>query len=41
MLLCISCRYPDKHDCTFDYKNDIEKLTKENPKITSEKINKI
>ena len=39
---CFGCRYPEDHDCSFDYKNEgrinIQKL---NPVIQSEKINKI
>lgn len=42
MILCVNCRYPDVHKCTFDYQKDSrEKLTKDNPVIVSEKLNKI
>ena len=42
MTVCFNCRYPDVHKCTFDYqKITREKLTKDNPVIVSEKLNKI
>lgn len=39
---CAKCRLPSEHKCTFDFKtNGREKINKDNPKITSSKINKI
>jgi len=39
---CIKCRYPDKHNCNFDWVlYGKEKILKENPLITVNKINKI
>jgi hypothetical protein len=39
---CLECRYPEKHECTFDFKKQgaIE-LIKNNPVVTREKISKI
>ena len=42
MTLCIVCRYPDKHGCEYDFATETnKKLTAENPKVISEKIDKI
>ena len=42
MTLCIICRYPDKHDCQYDFSNETnKKLTAENPKVISEKVDRI
>lgn len=41
-IVCISCRYPELHDCSFDFqKEGQEKLMKENPLIQCEKLEKI
>lgn len=40
--VCLKCRYPENHNCTFDYQNENQKkLEKENPTITSEKLVKV
>jgi len=37
--LCMKCRLPESHLCSFDYKKYIQKkLTDENPVIMSKKI---
>jgi hypothetical protein len=37
--LCGHCRFPETHDCKFDYKTDYKiTLEKENPKIINSKI---
>lgn len=42
LLFCGVHRYSDKHDCTFDYKeNGRAELTKLNPVCAGEKINKL
>lgn len=42
LVVCFNCRYPDKHNCTFDYKEDARKLLeKNNPIIVSEKLEKV
>jgi hypothetical protein len=42
LIVCINCRYPDIHNCKFDYqKDEKERLTKNNPIVVSEKLNKI
>jgi predicted nucleic acid binding AN1-type Zn finger protein len=39
---CMNHRFPDKHDCNYDYKTDyINELLKNNPKIIPEKISTI
>lgn len=39
---CLTCRQPEVHECSFDYRAEFqEKLKKENPVITSEKVVKI
>ena len=39
---CLSCRYPDIHKCTFDFKEKARKsLEKTNPIVIAEKIVKI
>ena len=41
-IFCIYHKYPEDHNCTFNYKLDQQqKLTKENPKVISNKITKI
>lgn len=41
-VFCGRHRYSDVHNCTFDYKADAaEKIRKENPVITGEKVKKI
>tara|TARA_B100000401_G_scaffold244797_1_gene166029 strand:- start:2517 stop:2714 length:198 start_codon:yes stop_codon:yes gene_type:complete len=36
---CMTHRFPDDHNCEFDYKSDGKKqLEKENPSITQKKI---
>ena len=38
----LSCRYTDKHDCSFDYKAMGEKeISEANPVIVAAKLNKI
>lgn len=39
---CLSCRYPDVHKCTFDFKEQAKKyLQKNNPLVAGEKMEKI
>ena len=39
---CAACRFPDKHNCTFDFKAlDRQQLEKRNPAVVAEKIRKI
>lgn len=39
---CLTCRYPDVHKCTFDFKEQAKKtLEKNNPLIAGEKLVKI
>ena len=39
---CLSCRYPDLHKCTFDFKKEAKKqLEKNNPVVAGEKVVKI
>ena len=39
---CAACRFPDKHNCTFDFKAlDRQELEKRNPAVVAEKIRKI
>lgn len=39
---CTEHRYPEVHECTFDYKNEgRNKLTRENPTVVAAKINKL
>ncbi len=41
-LFCSKCRYPESHECTFDFRADAkEKILKENPVIKCNKINPI
>jgi|694.fasta_scaffold152436_5 hypothetical protein len=41
-VLCFGCRYPEEHQCTFDYKKEGEEyLKKINPTILTEKLDKI
>ncbi len=40
--LCTMCKYPDKHKCTFDYKNKFQKIIeKNNIKIEADKFTKM
>ena len=40
--LCLTCRQPEDHGCSFDYISDFqEKLKKENPIVVNEKLTKI
>jgi len=40
--VCLSCRAPEDHSCSFDYKAEFKvKLTKDNPLIVNEKVVKI
>jgi hypothetical protein len=42
MLVCIQCRYPEKHSCKFDFMEEAKKkLEKDNPVVSGEKIQKI
>jgi hypothetical protein len=42
MVVCIQCRYPDNHNCIFDFMGESKKkLEKDNPVISGEKIQKI
>ncbi len=39
---CLSHKYPDSHNCTFDHRKVFrERLERNNPKIEAEKIKKI
>lgn len=39
---CSKCRYPESHECTYDFRADAkEKILKENPVIKCNKINQI
>ena len=41
-IVCLTCRYPEEHDCTFDHQADAKKkLEKENPAITGTKLDKL
>jgi hypothetical protein len=41
-VFCLKCRSPEDHKCTFDFKKEgKELLEKYNPKIQSEKLEKI
>lgn len=41
-VVCITCRYPEDHKCIFDYhQEEKQKLTKENPTVVAEKLEKI
>lgn len=40
--LCFECRYPEDHECTFDYRAEQkEKLVTENPVVKTEKLQKV
>lgn len=40
--MCLACRYPEDHECKYDYKEEgKEILTKQNPLITGDKLVKI
>lgn len=42
LVLCFDCRTPEIHRCNFDYmKQEMERLTKNNPVVTAEKLDKI
>ena len=39
---CMAHRYPELHNCTFDYKKDAQqKIKMSNPKITTHKLDRI
>ena len=39
---CVRCKYPEEHNCTFDYKKYAKDILKiNNPKIINDKIDKI
>ncbi len=41
-VLCLTCRQPEDHGCTFDYKDEFQqKLRKENVLVVAEKVVKI
>lgn len=41
-VVCFNCRYPEIHDCKFDYQKEAKEcLTKNNPIVVSEKLDKI
>ena len=41
-IFCSRCKYPEDHDCTFDYKAaEKERLRINNPKVINNKIDKI
>ena len=41
-VFCGAHRYPDQHQCTFDFKTfDREKISKANQKIVADKIQRI
>ena len=41
-VVCLTCRQPEVHSCSFDYKAEFQqKLIKENPVIVTEKLTKI
>jgi AN1-type zinc finger and ubiquitin domain-containing protein 1 len=41
-LVCIDCRYPEDHMCSFNYKEEgRELLIKNNEKVVASKIQKI
>lgn len=38
-VVCISCRYPQEHECTFDYTEEGKKsIEKNNPQINGTKL---
>ena len=42
MIVCLDCRYPELHDCAFDYKEEARQLLeKNNPVVVSEKLEKV
>ena len=41
-VLCIKCRAPEQHNCDFDFfKENQNRLLKDNPVIVGEKVDKI
>lgn len=41
-MICLTCRAPEDHSCSFDHKEEFKvKLTKDNPLIVNEKVAKI
>ena len=39
VFFCSTHRYPDKHECTFDHKKEIQnRLAKNNPLIVADKV---
>jgi len=42
LVVCFDCRYPELHNCTFDYTNEAKKLLeKNNPVIISKKLENV
>ena len=42
MSLCMVCRFPDEHKCTYNYvESGRAEISKKNPVIVKEKITKI
>jgi hypothetical protein len=42
LFFCLSHRYSDEHNCTYDYRAEkMKKIERDNPKIIPEKITKI
>jgi len=40
--LCLSCKYPDKHNCDFNFKEKAKKdIEKKNPKVVKDKLLRI
>lgn len=41
-MLCNTCKQPEVHGCDFDYRSEEkDRLSKTNPRITTEKMEKI
>jgi len=41
-ILCVNCKFPEQHNCSFDFKKDWKKkLTKTMPIIINSKIDKL
>lgn len=41
-IFCIKCRLPEQHNCDFDFfKENRNRLLKDNPVIVGEKVDKI
>jgi hypothetical protein len=42
LVVCFDCRYPELHNCKFNYQKEAkDQLTKNNPIVVSEKLDKI